>query len=149
MHEFRTIPIINIMYIRSHKYTNMMVGEHGLQTFKVVVVVLLFLMLLFDVFFSTNAHPLSFLDKCFIQIYLNGSFWFKLSYRLLKFSLDQYDHLNFGVSLILDLCINSPLNISRFLMRGKLAQRKCRDCRQQQEIFLMLIYTRVPLIHAT
>ena len=98
MHEFRTIPIINIMYIRSHKYTNMMVGEHGLQTFKVVVVVLLFLVLLFDVFCSTSAHPLSFLDKFFIQIYWNGSFWFELSSRLLNFSLDQYDHLNFEVS---------------------------------------------------
>jgi hypothetical protein len=33
------------MYTRSQNYTNMMVGENGIQTFEVVVVVLLLLML--------------------------------------------------------------------------------------------------------
>ena len=42
----------------------MMVGEHGIQTFKVVVVV---------VFHPINAHPLLFLEKWFLQIYLNVS----------------------------------------------------------------------------
>ena len=39
----------------------MVVGEHGIQTMKVVVVVLLFLV--YDVFVTTCAHPLLVLDK--------------------------------------------------------------------------------------
>ena len=61
-------------YTRSQNYTNMVVGEQGLQTFKVVVVMLLLLLLTFDVFVLTSVHPLIFLDKQFIQIYLNVSF---------------------------------------------------------------------------
>jgi hypothetical protein len=38
-------------------------GEHGIQTFKAVVVVLLLLMLWFDVFVPTSAYPLLFLEK--------------------------------------------------------------------------------------
>ena len=40
-----------------------MVWEHEIQTFEVVIVVLLFLLFSFDVFVPTNAHPLIFLDK--------------------------------------------------------------------------------------
>ena len=47
----------------TQNYTIMMVGEHGIQTFEVVVVVLLFLMLLFGVFVPTSAHPLLSLDN--------------------------------------------------------------------------------------
>ena len=39
MHEFWTIHIVNMMYNTSQNYTNMMVGEHGIQTFEVVIVV--------------------------------------------------------------------------------------------------------------
>ena len=53
----------------------MVVGEHGIQTFEVVVVVLSLLLLLsFDVFVPTSAHPLLFVDKWFVQIYLNVNF---------------------------------------------------------------------------
>ena len=45
----------------------MVVDKHGMQTFEVVVVVLLS----FDVFIPTSAHPFLFLDKKFVQIYLN------------------------------------------------------------------------------
>jgi hypothetical protein len=41
----------------------MVVGKHGIQLLKVVVVV------------PTSAHPLLFLDKWFVQIYLNVSYW--------------------------------------------------------------------------
>ena len=41
MHDFWTIPTASMTYTRSQNYTNMVVGEHGIQTFKVVVVVLL------------------------------------------------------------------------------------------------------------
>jgi len=58
-------------YTRLPNYTNMMVGKYEIQTFKVMVVVLLFLLLLFDVFVPTSAHPLLLLDKWFVQIYLN------------------------------------------------------------------------------
>ena len=71
MHEFWTIPTANMRYTRLQNYTNMVVGKHGIQTFKVVVVVLLLLLLSFDVFVPTSAHPLLFLDKWFVQIYLN------------------------------------------------------------------------------
>ena len=37
-----------MIYTTSENYTNMMVGEHGIQTFKVVVVVLLRLLVSFD-----------------------------------------------------------------------------------------------------
>ena len=65
MHEFWIVPITNVTYIQSQNYTNMVVGEHGIQALKVVVVVLLLLLLLllYDVFVPTCAHPLLFLDK--------------------------------------------------------------------------------------
>ena len=51
----------NMTYSRLQYHTNItMVGEHGIQTFKVVVVVLLLFLLLFDVFVLTSAHPLFF-----------------------------------------------------------------------------------------
>ena len=55
--------------LRSQNYANMVVGEHGIQrTFKVVVVVLSFLLLLlFDIFVLTSAHPQLILDKWFVQ----------------------------------------------------------------------------------
>ena len=46
-----------MMYTRSQNYTNMVVGEHEIQTFRVVVVVMLILLLSFDVFVLTSAHP--------------------------------------------------------------------------------------------
>ena len=46
----------------------------GMQTFEVVIAVLLILLLLFDVFVPTSAHPLLFLDNWFAQIYLNDNF---------------------------------------------------------------------------
>ena len=53
----------------------MMVGKHEVQTiFEVVVVVLLLLLLSFDAFVPTCAHSLLFLDKRFVQIYLNVSY---------------------------------------------------------------------------
>ena len=52
MQEFWTISIINIMYTRLQNCTNMMVGEHGIQMFEVLVVVLLLLML----FLSLQVH---------------------------------------------------------------------------------------------
>ena len=46
MHEFWTILIVNMTYVRLQNYTNVMVGKHGIQTFNVVIVVLLLLLLL-------------------------------------------------------------------------------------------------------
>ena len=43
-----------------HKHV---VGKHGMQTFKVVVVVEFLLVLSFDVFMPKSAHPLLQLDK--------------------------------------------------------------------------------------
>ena len=60
-------------HTRLQNYTNMVVGEHEIETFEVVVVVLL-LLLSFDVFVLTSAHPLFFMDKWFVQMYLNVSF---------------------------------------------------------------------------
>ena len=62
-----------MMYTRSQNYTYMLVGKHGIHAFEVVVVVLLFFLLLFDVFVPTSVNPLLILDKPFVQIYLNVS----------------------------------------------------------------------------
>ena len=75
-------------YIRLQSNTNMMVGEHGIQTFEFVVVVLLLLLILNDLFvcffiyFFISVHPLLFMDKWFVQICLN-----------VKFILDIDDHI--------------------------------------------------------
>ena len=73
MLDFWIIPTINTMYIRLQNYTNMVAGKYGIQTFKVVVVVLKLSLLSFDVFVPTTTHPLLFLDKWFVQIYFNIS----------------------------------------------------------------------------
>ena len=52
MHEFWTNPTVIMTYTRSQNYTNMVVGEHGMQTFEVVVVMLLF----FIVFLMFSPH---------------------------------------------------------------------------------------------
>jgi hypothetical protein len=70
MHEFGITPTANVTNTRSQNYTNMVVGEHGIQTFEVVTVMLL-LSSSFDVFVPTSEHPLLYLDKSFVQIYLN------------------------------------------------------------------------------
>ena len=41
-------------YTRSQNYTNMVVGEHGIQTFKVVVIMLFWLLLF--MFLSQQVH---------------------------------------------------------------------------------------------
>ena len=92
------------MYTRLWNYTNMVVDEHGIQTFKVVVVMLLLLLLLFDVFAPTNAHPLLFLEKWFIQIYLNVSLLGLHSLEALAFGTKS-DYIN-GVTYMLNL--NGP-----------------------------------------
>ena len=46
----RTTSSWHDLYIRLQSHTIMVVGEHGMHTFEVVVVVLLLLMLSFDVF---------------------------------------------------------------------------------------------------
>ena len=69
IHEFWATPTAKLTYTRLQYYTNKVVGELGLQMFKIVVVVLSF-----DNFVPTSAHPLLFLDKWFLQIYLNVSY---------------------------------------------------------------------------
>ena len=69
MHEFWRIST----YTRSQNNTTLVVDENGIQTFEVVVVVLLFLLFPFDVFVLTSAHLLLFLKKWFVQIHLNVS----------------------------------------------------------------------------
>ena len=56
-------------YTRSQNYVVMVVGEHGIQTFEGVIVVLLLFMLSFDVFVPTSSHPSLFSIKWFVQIY--------------------------------------------------------------------------------
>ena len=51
-------------YTRVQKYTNMVVGELGIQIFEVVVVVLLLLMLSFDLLVPQVQIPYYFLEKC-------------------------------------------------------------------------------------
>ena len=60
MHGFWTMPTTNMMYTRSQNYTNMVIGKHGIQTSKVVIVVLL---LSVAIFVPTSAHLLLLLNK--------------------------------------------------------------------------------------
>ena len=53
-------PTVDKMYTTLQNYTNMLVGKHGIQTFKVV---LLLLLLLFDVFDPTSAYLLLFIKQ--------------------------------------------------------------------------------------
>ena len=76
VHEFWTIVAASMTYTRSRNYTNMMVGEHKIQTFADMIVPLLLLSLSFDVFVPTNAHPLLFFGKWFCQNTLK--WWFLL-----------------------------------------------------------------------
>jgi hypothetical protein len=64
MHAFWTIPD----RAKLHKCG---VGEHGVHTFKVLVIVFLLLLLSFDVFVPTSAHHLSFWDNWFVHMYFN------------------------------------------------------------------------------
>ena len=57
MHEFWTNSTTNMMYTRSQNYTSMVVGQHGIQTFEVVVVALLLSLLSFDVFVPQGHIP--------------------------------------------------------------------------------------------
>ena len=61
-------------YTRSQKYTNIVVGKHGIQTFEVVMVVLLLLLLSFDVFVPYKCTSFIILDKQFVRICLNVIF---------------------------------------------------------------------------
>ena len=71
MHDLWTSPTTNMIYTRSQNNTNMGDGKHGIQTFEVVVDVLLLLLLLFDVL-SPQVHiPYYIWTKWFVQIYLN------------------------------------------------------------------------------
>ena len=75
MHEVWTISTANMTYTRLQNYTNMMVDEHGIQTFGVVVVyiisfIVVFLYFYIFIFFPTSAHPLLFLGKWFVHMYL-------------------------------------------------------------------------------
>ena len=60
----------NMTYTRSQNYTNVVVGKLEIQTFKVVIATFWCCCLIFS---PTNAHLLLFLDKWFVQIYLNVS----------------------------------------------------------------------------
>ena len=54
----------DITYTRSQNYTNLVVGEHGIQTFTIVVVVLLLLLFCrLHVFVPTSAYPPFLVDK--------------------------------------------------------------------------------------
>ena len=68
VHEFWKFLTVNLIRIRAQNYTDMIAAQHEIHTFEVVIVVLL--LLLFDVFALTSAHPLLFLDNWFVQIYL-------------------------------------------------------------------------------
>jgi hypothetical protein len=65
MHEFGTNSTANMIYTRLQNYTNMVVDEDRIQTFEVVFVVLLLLLLSFDVFVPTSAHSLLLLASGF------------------------------------------------------------------------------------
>ena len=47
-----------MIYIRLQNHTNnMVVAEHGIQLYEVVVVMLFFIIIILDIVVPTNAHP--------------------------------------------------------------------------------------------
>lgn len=66
---------VAMMYTRLQNYTNIVIVKLGIQAFEVVVVVL-FLLLLFNVFVPRSAHPLI-IERWLVQVYFNVS-WFRL-----------------------------------------------------------------------
>ena len=84
-------------YTLSQNYTNMVVGEHGIQTFKDVVVVLLVLLVLllsFDVFVPKSTHPLLILDKWGVQIYFNVNLVYSTKVEM------SLGHFTLGVKVV-------------------------------------------------
>ena len=57
-HGFWTNLIANMMCTRLQNYANMMVGKHGIQTFEVIVVVLLFFVVVLKSFCPHEWTPL-------------------------------------------------------------------------------------------
>ena len=70
MHDFWTISTATMMYTRSQNYTNMVVGEHGIQTFEVVIVMLLSI----DVTFQSRSNYTNVLSAYVSAIFLHGYF---------------------------------------------------------------------------
>jgi hypothetical protein len=66
MHDMWEIPTANTTYTKSQNNVNMVVGEHGIQAFIVVVVTLLLLWLLFGVFVPISTHPLLIMGNWFV-----------------------------------------------------------------------------------
>ena len=56
-------------YTKLQNYTNVVVGEHGIQIYKVMIVVLILLLLSFDVLSPTSASSLLFMAKWLVHIY--------------------------------------------------------------------------------
>ena len=65
----------NRQYIISQNYTIMVVGKHGIQTFKVVVVMLLLLLLSHDVFRPHKYTSLTIFGQVVCPNLLNVSYW--------------------------------------------------------------------------
>ena len=78
MHEFWSIPPANVMYTRLQNHTNMMVSEHGIKTFEVMIIVLLCLLLSFDVFVPTSAHPLLMFGQVVCPKILKCEWWLQV-----------------------------------------------------------------------
>ena len=72
MHELFQPPIWHTLDLQN--YTNVVVGEHGIQISKVMIVVLFLLLFSFDVFIPTSASSLLFMAKWLVQMYLNVSY---------------------------------------------------------------------------
>ena len=75
----------------------MMVGKHGIQTFEVVLVMLMLFQLLLDVFVPISAHSLFslLLGKWFVQILLNVNHLLIVSHEL-HVSYHNLVHLGYG-----------------------------------------------------
>ena len=73
MHEFCIILIVNMTYTRSQNHTNMVVGEHGIQTNQSCNCCVIAFDVVISCFCPRKCTSLIILDKWFVQIYLNVS----------------------------------------------------------------------------
>ena len=78
MHECWTIPTANMTHNRSQKYTNTMVGKHGIQNIQSCGCCVVALGVVVSQYFSRpgkRTSPLLFMDKWFFQVCLNVDFY--------------------------------------------------------------------------
>ena len=104
MHEFWTLPTANMTYIKSQNCTNMVIGEHEIQTIEVVLNVLLFLLLTFDVFSPHKCTSLIIFEQVICPSMLKFELCMTIPVYIFTFKSFDFGHLDSWNFLTLKRC---------------------------------------------